>query len=237
MGILSVFKEVFASSSDNMSFYQLYSHLRKWNDNKSFPYQYELPRSITFTSEFYKKSIELYKATRSDKRERAISVFWADGDLILSSVIKGSNRSVTPRNNITVEYIPIPNKMYYKKRVILDGKKYSEKDMYYKNVPKTIEVKYLFNMHTHPPYEYNGRNYYSFFSLQDIRSLLSSGAVITGMIGDKIWLLVRTNQTPTVLPEINESEINVESLESRLHIAVYMGEFNSKLYRVKSLSS
>src|SRR5688572_9089221 len=164
-----------------MSFYQLYSKLRKWNDSKVFPYDYELPKAISFTPEFHKKVIELYKSTKYDGHERAISVFWADGDLILSSVVKGTTSSVTPKNNVSVQYTPIPNKLYYEKRVILDGKTYSKRDIYYKNIPKAIEVKYLFNMHTHPPYDYNGHTYYSFFSLQDIKSLYSSGAAITGM--------------------------------------------------------
>jgi hypothetical protein len=228
----------FSGSGDRkekMSFYKLYSKLKEWNNTRSLPYDYELPDEITFDSDFWSRVIKLYKATRADGYERAISVFWADGDLILSSVVKGTKKSVRPNNKVKVTYKPSRHKGYYKKIVYLDDKKYSEKDVYHKRVPKKIEVKYLFNMHTHPPHtRVDGGTYYSFFSLQDLKSLIGSNAVITGMISDKLWILIRTNQTPTVLNNFKESEISEKSLEERLNIAVYSGEFKQKLKRYSS---
>lgn len=208
--------------------------MRKWSDSKSFPYESELPDVITFPEDFWKKVIQLYKYTKGDGHERAISVFWADGDLVLSSVVKGDKKSVTPKANVKVSYTASTNKGYYTKKVFLNDKVYSKRDVYEKKVPKNgIEVKYLFNMHTHPPHKTpDGRDFYSFFSLQDLKSLLISNVVITGMIGDKFWLLMRTNQTPSVLNNFEEKDISPESLTEQLKLGVYTGDFKGKLVRV-----
>lgn len=233
---LPLLGKLFSGSSEkNISFYNLYMKMRRWRESNTYPYEYELPDSITFPPDFWKRVIQLYKETKYDAHERAISVFWADGDLILSSVVRGTTSSVTPKNKVSVKYGPSRHKNYLLKEVFVDDKLYSRKDVYEKRVPSQIEVKYLFNMHTHPPHtNQEGRVYYSFFSLQDLKSLLASGAVITGMIGDKLWLLIRTNLSPSALNNFEEYEINVDSLNNRLNIGVYCGEFNGKLRRLTS---
>ncbi len=218
-----------------MSFYQLYSRIRKWKDSNVYPNSYELPNEISFPPDFWTEIIKLYKYTRSDEFERAITVFWADGELILSSAIRGNRQSVTPKSNVSVKYIPSRHQGYYTKEVYLNDKKYSSKDIYHKNVPKQIEVKYLFNMHTHPPHQMtDGSMFYSFFSVQDIRSLLDSQAIITGLIADKFWLLCRTSKTSSGIGDnIQDAQINMEFLCKELHIEIYSGDFKSTLQRYK----
>ena len=220
-------------SSDSISFFKLYNNLRAWQDAGRFPAEYELPEAISFTEDFWKRVIKLYKYTRADGFERAIAVFWADGDLILSSDILGNRKAVTPKSNVSVLYSASRHKGYLRKEVFLNDKLYSRKDVYEKKVPRQIEVKYLFNMHTHPPHEgADGQNFYTYFSAQDIKSLLASKAVITGMIGDKLNILFRTSSTPSSADQITDQQINMEFLVRELHIAVYQGDFKSKVKRV-----
>lgn len=233
MKLSSIFGIFSSNSIDTMSFYKLYTKMRKWDDSRTYPYEYELPDAISFPEDFWKKVVDLYKQTRSDGYERAISVFWADGDLIVSSVIKGTKSSVTPKNKVTVRYSRSRKENYLTKEVFVDERTYSKRDVYYKKVPSQIEVRTLFNMHTHPPHPRDdGSIFYSFFSLQDLKSLVGSGAVITGMIGDKLWLLMRTNKTPREIVGIEQYQVNVEFLEKELHIGVYCGDFKQKLRRI-----
>lgn len=234
MGILDSIKNIFwgDKGGSSMSFYQLYSKLREWKAKKVYPYDYELPEAISFPPEFWKEVIKLYKYTRGDKLERAISVFWADGDLIFSSVVKGNEKSVTPSNNVRVSYTPSRNEGYYTKEVFVDNKQTLKREIYKTKVPQQIEVKYLFNMHTHPPHENGETTFYTFFSLQDIKSLLSSNAIITGMIGDKLWLLFRTYKTPAQPPaDWTDANMNVANLTENMGIVVYSGDFKGKLVR------
>lgn len=195
-----------------------------------FPYEYELPETINLTPEFWTQIIKLYKATRADGFERAISVFWVGGELVVTSVVKGTRTQVTTNASVSYRYVRTHKPEYLRREILVNNKLYSKKDVYYKKVPKKLtKPDYLFNMHTHPPHESNGATYYSFFSLQDIKSMLSSKAVITGMIGDRLWLLFRTQQTPDTVGDMQEVEITKESLQGRLHLGVYSAEFKGKL--------
>ncbi|MFA7683018.1 MAG: hypothetical protein WCX94_02625, partial [Candidatus Dojkabacteria bacterium] len=91
-----------------------------------------------------------------------------------------------------------------------------------------------FNMHTHPQHrDDRGVEYYNFFSAQDIRSLLSSNVAITGLITDKLWILIRTNKTPKNINNLTDRDINLENFK-RLSIGVYCGEFNKKVEKVST---
>lgn len=203
--------------------------MKGWKEKGMFPYESELPDSLIFPEDFWKKVIEIYKLTRNDGKERARSIFWVDGEVVVTKVDKGNEKAVTSRGKVSVKYSQSRRREYAIKEVFVDGKRYSKREVYYKKIPKKISVVYLFNMHTHPPHEVGEITNYSFFSLQDLKSMLSTNAIITGMIGNKLWILIRTNQTPKVLNNFEESEITKESLTKRLHIGVYSGEFKSKL--------
>jgi len=74
-----------------------------------FNYLYNnLPSSITFPEDFWKDVFKIYKQTNQDGLERAIALFWADGELVLTSVVKGDDQSVRSSHNVRVNYVPHP---------------------------------------------------------------------------------------------------------------------------------
>jgi hypothetical protein len=232
--IKSFFSDLLFSKSSSMSYVTLYKKLTYWKDNRVFPNGFDLPEVISLPDDFWKHVSELHKLTLADGHERAISVFWGDGELILSSVVRGTTSSVKSGGEVKINYVPTSRREYFNKEVYVDEKLYSRREVYYKSMPKKIELKYLFNMHTHPAHlnTMSGENYYSFFSRQDLDSQLSANAVISGLITDKLWLIFRTTQSPTVLNNFDESEISVESLNERAKFGVYCGEFGRKLIRL-----
>lgn len=234
MGLFSFIENLFGGKSiSKMSFYKLHSRLSEWKTRKNYPYAYELPDKIFLAPKFWTQTIRLYKDTRADEMERAISVFWADNELVLSSATIGNRKSVTPSNNIRISYTPDHKGEYYKREIFLDDRRVSQKSVYKSKVPKKLEVQYLFNMHTHPPHFDRGQQQiYSFFSAQDIKSLLSSGAVITGMIGDKLWILFRTAQTPVSIGDLTDYNISIQSLWEKLKIVTYKAEFKQALTKI-----
>ena len=87
-------------------------------------------------------------------------------------------------------------------------------------------------MHTHPQHrDNNGVGYYNFFSAQDIKSFINSNVAITGLITDKLWMLIRTNRTPKNLDNLQDKDITVEKLKE-LEIGIYSGEFNKNLTKI-----
>jgi len=218
------------NGKSNSSFFSFYKKLAHWKKNNVYPFSYNLPDVISFPSTFWTDIQKIYQDTSKDGKERAISLFWADNELIVTSVVKGDEKSVKSTHKVNVKYELHPTrKGYFRKVILVDDKTVKKVDIYHKKAPKSLSVEYLFNMHTHPPHLDNrGNNYYGFFSLQDIKSLLQSQAVVTGLVTDRLWLVVRTSETPQNIGNLVESDISVTYLKERLSMVVYMAEFNKK---------
>ena len=218
----------FFSKNSSSSFYDFYKRMVKWKESKVYPFQYNLPSSISFPSDFWNDVIAVYKDTLRDGLERALSVFWADGELVVTSVVKGDETSVKSNHNLNVKYSPHPTrKGYLRKEIYLNGKLLKRKDIYHKNIPKKVTVEYLFNIHTHPKSSNTETVSYSFFSKQDVSSLLSSGAIISGLVTDRLWLLVRTSESP-ISPVLEDGQISAETLKDQMKFVVYEAEFKKK---------
>jgi hypothetical protein len=230
---MGIFDLLFSNSNNTTTFYTLYNKLKDWKKSKIYPYTYNLPKTISFPKEFWNRIVEIQKNTLRDGNERAISIYWVDGELVVSPISKGDSKSVNNRGNISVKYEKHPTKKeYLRKEIILNSSIYKRTDVYYKKVPKEIEIEYLFNIHTHPLHRNsNGVEYYNFFSAQDIKSFITSNVAITGLVTDKLWILIRTNRTPNNLEYLQDKDITVEKLK-KLEIGVYSGEFNKILKRI-----
>jgi hypothetical protein len=224
---------LFSNNKDTTTFYTLYNKLKDWKKAKVYPYTYNLPKRISFPKDFWDRIVEIQKDTLRDGNERAISIYWVDGELVLSPISKGDSKSVNNRGNISVKYEKHPTKKgYLRKEIILNSSIYKRTDVYYKKVPKEIEIEYLFNIHTHPQHkDSNGVEYYNFFSAQDIKSFITSNVAITGLVTNKFWLLFRTNKTPKNIHYLEDRDITIEKLKE-LNIAIYNGEFYKKVVKI-----
>ncbi len=223
-------KNIFTSNTiPSIPFVQFYEKLTKLKQMNIYPYDYNLPLAISLPVEFWQDIVGIHKQTLNDGLEREIALFWVDGEIITTSVVKGNDSSVTSNHSVNVRYVPHPTKReYFRKEILLDGKIFKRKEVYYKNMPKKIVVEYLFNLHTHPRHTMeNGNTLFSFVSKQDIISMLASKAIVTGLVTDKLWLFVRTDKTPGSI-KMEEKDITVESLKSVMNIVTYDANFFKK---------
>lgn len=230
---MGFFDFLFGSNIKTTTFEELRHKIVNLRKDNLYPYPENLPEAISFSYDFWEDLIGIYRKTYKDGLERAFSVFWADGEVLFSEVKTGSDRMVTSGGSIEVKYSHHPTKEgYARKELFLDGKVIKRKDVYYKNVPKTLDVQYLFNIHTHPKHlNESNQVYYNFFSAQDIKSLIQSKAIITGLVTDKLWLLIRTSKTPSSVDNLVDSQVSPEFVEKELHIGLYRADFNKKAYR------
>jgi len=239
MGLLKTITQIFTGDSEStLQYPALYRKIRKWSESGVYANNFELPKYLTLPEEFWKKIEQLHKETKADGHERSISVFWAEDDWVVTSTIRGTEKQVTSGGSVLVRYVPTSKPEYFRKEILVDQKLYSKKEVYYKKMPKKIEVLYLFNLHTHPPHKTEGivpnsenNLFYGFFSLQDVKSLLQSKAPLTGLVTDKLWLIFRTNQSPQLLNNYDESEIDIASLREKIKLIVYSGDFGKKMVR------
>lgn len=219
------------------SFNELHQKIVSLRKSNLYPYGYNLPEAISFPSDFWDDLIKIFKMTDRDGLERAFSVFWADGEVVLTQTNTGSESSVKSGGSIQVKYSHHPTRQgYARKELFLDGKLLKRKDVYHKSVPKALEVQYLFNIHTHPKHvREDGSSYYNFFSAQDVKALISSKAIMTGLVTDRLWLLIRTDKTPLDVSDLKDSDITPEFVENVLHIGLYRADFHKKAFRTKFL--
>ncbi|MGI5897572.1 MAG: hypothetical protein ACOX6Q_00180 [Candidatus Dojkabacteria bacterium] len=232
---MSIFDFIFGNRISTTSFNQLRSKIVKLRKSNIYPFVENLPQAISFPYDFWKDIIKIFKSTDSDGRERAFSIFWADGEVLFTKVKTGSDRMVKSGGSVQIKYSQHPTKRdYARKELYIDGKLEKKRDVYFKNVPKSLEVQYLFNIHTHPKYiREDGTNNYHFFSAQDIKSLISSKAIMTGLITDVVWILIRTSKTPDNVDTLVDSQVTPEYLEEVLHIGLYKAKFNEKAFRYR----
>lgn len=232
--MLDFIKGLFSPNSiKTISFSSFYQSMIRWRNAKVFPYTFNLPDAISMSESFWKDVIKIYRLTDADGKERAVSVWYADGDLIVTSVTKGDESSVVTRDSMSIKYVPHPTrKGYYRKEVYINKSLVRKIDVFHERVPKKIELSYLFNMHTHPKYIGNdGTSNYSFFSAQDIRSLISSQAIVAGLVTDRLWLLIRTSDTPKFVAYDDSEFLTPDKLKNEMALGVYCAEFNGKVIR------
>jgi hypothetical protein len=211
-------------------FYYLKKKIIYWNENQIYPADYELPYAIRFSSHFWQRIKEIYRYTKGDEHERAINIWWGDGDVVVTDSLRGERSRVNiPKQKVRVSYKPISNSSSYARKIIeVNGKVYLKKSVPLSTLKnkKKIEVQFLFNMHTHPPHKKpEGEVFYSFFSDTDIKSFVTSSAAVTGLVTDELWILAKTGGTPTRKSVIGDRRINLEYLTEELNIKAYNGKF------------
>ncbi len=229
---MSILDLIFASRISTTSFEQLRKKIVDLRKSNIYPYQENLPQALSFPYDFWKDLVKIYRRTDKDGLERAFSIFWADGEILFTEVKTGTDRMVKSGGSIQVKYSHHPTKKgYARKELYIDEKLEKRKDVYFRNVPKSLEVQYLFNIHTHPKHVKDDNSYYNFFSAQDIKSLISSKAIVTGLVTDKLWLLIRTSKTPDSVEKLVDSEVNSYYVENILKMGLYRANFSKKVYR------
>lgn len=229
---MNILNLIFGNRIETTSFEKLRKKIVSLRKSNLYPFVENLPQAIIFPYDFWKDLIKIYKRTDSDGLERAFSIFWADGEVLFTEVKTGSDRMVKSGGSIQVKYSHHPTKKEYaRKELYIDGKLEKRRDVYFKNVPKSLEVQYLFNIHTHPKHTKENGNYYHFFSAQDIKSLISSKAIMTGLVTDSLWILIRTSKTPNSVDTLLDNQVTQEYVEKTLHMGLYKAQFNKKAYR------
>ncbi|MBN2100618.1 hypothetical protein JW710_01845 [Candidatus Dojkabacteria bacterium] len=230
--IINIFRP--SNKISSVHFNSLRGQIVHWNDSGNYQTYNLLPNAISFPSDFWQKVTEIHRHTSGDKHERAINVWWADGDVVVTHSVRGEASKVNiPKQSIKVSYKQVSATSQYAEKIVkVDANVYSKKTVPLRELKnkKRVVVQFLFNMHTHPPHtdsnSQDGRSgsWYSFFSETDIRSFLSSNASVTGLVTDKLWILIKTDLTPKVFPEISESDLSPDTLTTVFNFKVYSGD-------------
>lgn len=221
-----------SNSLQKRSFSSIRSKVSQWSSG-TYPLYADVPDIIEFSYEFWARVTDIYRHTSKDLHERAIRVWWADGEFVLTESVRGSERDVVmPKQTVTVRFDPVGTDRF--DRVILvDSTIYAKKTMQAVDVAKVkrVEVQFLFNMHTHPPVKdpRTGAPSYPFFSAVDIRGFLRTPSAVTGLVTDKLWLLIKTSKTQSPGVDLQDYMITSEYLRDTLRLKVFCGTFGKSV--------
>lgn len=182
---------------------ELHNFLEKWRKLNSLPSTGGWPVSFYLPSNVWTKFKDLMKYTKGDGHEYAVNLFHVDGEIIVTPQTRGDYHTVTTRDSVSVQYKP-KDKYYYEKHILVNAKLVQKSAVEIKKVPKQISIIYLFNVHTHPIQKES----YSFFSDTDMRSFLSSSAMVMGLLTDQLWVVAKTSSSLKTLGENGVEVLN-----------------------------
>lgn len=224
----------FFGKAQYWDYYSLYTNLSKWQTNGTLPSASSFPQKIYMPSDFWTQIKDLHTLTLQDEHERAVSVWWVDGDICVTPTDRGERGSVTTSYNMQIKYTPREDlPQYIKKEFIVNGTTVFSKDLEYHQLPTKSEIFMLMHLHTHPPHynETTNERYYNFFSATDIRSQFSGDGLLSGVIRDDIYLLCKTDDSPSHVPEdLSDFHISPEFLHEKLGLLQYKGNWQTGFF-------
>jgi hypothetical protein len=232
-----------------MTYSEFFVFLKKWRDAKRYPPVTAWPEQINLDMKGWEGVEKLNYLTSMDGREYESSFFFIEGETFITTPLRGTQTEVKANHSLKVKYQIAPKKQVYYRSVLLDDKLISNTAVKPQDLPKKTQLGFLFNVHSHPEHvNSNGEKTYSFFSDTDIRSLISSDAMITGLVTNSFWVACKTDQVISRVGEVGEEllrEISERSFagESYLDIIIrenmarwglifYHGTFGKPLVRV-----
>lgn len=188
-----------------MNYAQFFKFLKAWRDAKRYPSATAWPREIYLDDRAWEGIEKLNYLTGMDNHEYETSFFFIEGETYLTTPLRGTTNFVKANHSLQVKYQISPRRKEYNRTVILDNKIISRAPVKPNQLPRETELGFLFNVHSHPEHiNINGERTYSFFSDTDIRTLLSSEAMVTGLVTDGFWLVCKTDRVISKVGEVGE---------------------------------
>jgi hypothetical protein len=216
--------------------------MRSWQDSKYMPLWSTLPKQFRLSDDFWEKVMQIHRYTEQDGKEHAISVWSIYKQIIITEITRGSESAVTTNDHIQVKFEAIKGKQAFTRFLYVNDKERERATIPFEKMPrnpKEAEMRYLFNVHTHPPHRVSNmiesKTYYSYFSQTDINSLLTTTAVVTGLVTDKITFLFKTRNTPKehgLGVGVHPDEAYIRDI---LRIAEYEADFQDKIFILKEV--
>lgn len=232
-----------------MNYPDFFRFLKKWRDFKRNPPASGWPSEIRLDSKAWEGVQKLYNLTKMDNHEYETSFFFVEGETLLTTPMRGTRDQVSAKHSLQVKYQVNQKKRMYDKQVIIDGKLVSSTPVKPEKLPNQTDVGFLFNIHTHPEHlNAAGQITYSFFSDTDMRTLISSSAMLTGVVTDKLWLACKTDRVISKVGEVGEELLRevserafagddyldqvIRENMARWGLVFYKGRFREPLRRV-----
>jgi len=211
----------------NWPFFFFKRKLIRWADSGYYPPSSRLPETIRLSRTIWHTISEIKKNSAIDGAERGVTVLDIDGTMIITPAIIGESEKVLLKHQFRVQYQYDPSTQRCFREIYRDNHLIIKDYFITKTPPKKINLRVLFNIHTHP----DGQRA-NFFSQTDLEGFLSSPktpAMI--LVAADTWLVLKTNKITSfpshLLPYPSLKEY------AKLGLVFYKGGIRERLKRVK----
>ena len=210
----------------NWPFFKFRRKLTNWIDKKRYPDRVKMPETIKFSRTIWGTIRDIKKNTGIDGAERGVTVLDIDGLLIITPAILGESERVLLRHQFKVEYQYEPSTQRCYRQIYRDNRLIIKDYFLAKRPPRSINLRILFNMHTHPHGETA-----NFFSGVDIESFLSVPRVPAMiLVASDIWLLLKSAKTQTQ-SSFSPSTNSLKQCQE-YGLVIYKGKIGERLKKV-----
>lgn len=210
----------------NWPFFKFRKKLSFWADSGLYPSENKMPETINLSRTVWARIREIQNNTRADGAERAITILDIDGLLLLTPAIIGESERVILHHKFKVEYQYDHQNSHCYRHIYRDDRLIVKDYFLSKRPPKKINLRILFNVHTHP-----GEEFSNFFSETDLRSFLAVKNIpATVLVARHVWLLLKTNLTEGSDTQFSSKNPIKQSQEAGL--VIYKGQIGQKLKKV-----
>lgn len=144
----------------------------------------------------------LFKKDGLSGWEYAFSVFLLIDEIYVSPIISGTYQQVQVAHKVSFKTIPLQNE----KAIIqieLDKRTFKSKPYSYELLRTKVNQGFVASFHSHPTELFDSKSYSSFFSAQDLQSLLYGSIPILGLVTrTDIWFLGRSKVSQNIPVQI-----------------------------------
>lgn len=188
-----------------MNFADFFVFLKKWRQAKRYPPASAWPKTIELDTKAWEGIKKLYTLTQMDNFEYETSFFYVGGETFQTTPLRGTRDHVSSSHSLQVKYDVDQKRRVYIQNIVLDGKVVSREVIKPEKLDNNIQAGYLFNIHTHPEHiNQHGQQTYSFFSDTDIRTLLASDSLVSGLVTNVFWLVVKNDNAISQIGEVGQ---------------------------------
>jgi hypothetical protein len=217
--------------------------LKKTKEGKEIT-AYDWPSDIILEKDIVNKAKDLSSFTNKEgffpKKSGAVgweygfSTLFLIDEIYISKSISGNYQSVSMGHSFSFKPVYSEDNSKLKFEILLDDKKHISKSYETKTLSNDSVIYGLSaSFHTHPKfYHQTGQAQYTFFSGQDITSLLYGRTPILGLIaGSKIWLACKTSISRMISGEHLAQASRIELEQGNDAVTKYIKE-NMKEYGI-----
>lgn len=170
----------------------------------------------------YTNPTRLFKKDGLSGWEYAFSIFFLIDELYISPIISGTYQQVQVAHKVSFKTIPLQNERV-SIEIALDKRTFKSKPYPYERLRSRVNQGFIASFHSHPTEMVESKAYSSFFSAQDIRSLVYGSIPMLGLVTHTdIWFLGKSKGSQNISVSVLQESSRLLNKEGVLAVKQFL---------------